>query len=143
MNFYVMTPQDFTPELLYVMADPSLEVQNGQSPIASLQQTLSTLAGHSAVPRGTKVARMNANRAIQIAAPRRVYEVRLCFSGGDLTANERWALSLSLSLSLSALSHSLSLSISLGSLSLSMGSLSLSLFLIFFVFFFFSLSLSR
>ena len=43
---------------------------NRQSPIASVQRTRSTLAGHSAVPRGTNVKRMNANRAIRIAAQR-------------------------------------------------------------------------
>ena len=48
----------------------TLDGQNRQSPIASVQRTLSTLAGHSAVPRGTNVKRMNANRAIRIAAQR-------------------------------------------------------------------------
>ena len=43
---------------------------NRQSPIASVQRTRSTLAGHSAVPRGTNTTRMNANRAIRIAAQR-------------------------------------------------------------------------
>ena len=46
----------------------SLDGQNRQSPIASVQQTRSTLARHSAVPCGTNVKRMNANRAIRIAA---------------------------------------------------------------------------
>ena len=40
------------------------------SPIANVQRARSTFAGHSAVPRGTNVARMNANRAIRIAAQR-------------------------------------------------------------------------
>ena len=48
----------------------SLDGQDRQSPIASVQRTRSTLASHSAVPRGTNVKQMNANRAIRIAAPR-------------------------------------------------------------------------
>ena len=48
----------------------SLDGQNRQSPIASVQRTRSTLASHSAVPCGTNVKRMNANRAIRIAAQR-------------------------------------------------------------------------
>ena len=48
----------------------TLDGQNRQSPIASVQRTRSTLAGHSAVPRRANVTRMNANRAIQIAAQR-------------------------------------------------------------------------
>ena len=44
--------------------------QNRQSPIASVQRTRSTLASHSAVPRGTNVKRVNTNRAIRIAAQR-------------------------------------------------------------------------
>ena len=43
---------------------PNLDGQNRQSPIASVQRTQSTLASHSAVPRGTNVKRVNANRAI-------------------------------------------------------------------------------
>ena len=39
-------------------------------PIASVQRTRPTLASHSAVPRGTNVKRMNANRASRIAAQR-------------------------------------------------------------------------
>ena len=46
----------------------TLEGQNRQSPIASVQRTRSTLASHSAVPRGTNAKQMNANRAIRIAA---------------------------------------------------------------------------
>ena len=46
----------------------SLDGQNRQSPIASVQRTQSTLASHSAIPRGTNVERVNANRAIRIAA---------------------------------------------------------------------------
>ena len=41
-----------------------------KSPIASVQRTRSTLAGHSAVPRGMNVTPMNANCAIRIAAQR-------------------------------------------------------------------------
>ena len=44
--------------------------KKSQSPIASVQRTQSTLAGDSAVPRGTNAARMNANCAIRIAAQR-------------------------------------------------------------------------
>ena len=39
-----------------------------KSPIASVQRTRSTLANHSAIPCGTNVKRMDANRAIRIAA---------------------------------------------------------------------------
>ena len=48
----------------------TIDGQNRQSPIASVQRTQSTLASHSAVPCGTNVKRMNANRAIRIAAQR-------------------------------------------------------------------------
>ena len=41
-----------------------LDGQNRQSPIASVQRTQSTLASHSAVPRGTPTTPTNANRAI-------------------------------------------------------------------------------
>ena len=44
--------------------------QNRLSPIASVQRTQSTLTSHSAMPCGTNVKRMNANRAIRIAAQR-------------------------------------------------------------------------
>ena len=47
-----------------------LDGQNRQSPIASVQRTQSTLASHSAVPRGTNTTPTNANRAIRIAAQR-------------------------------------------------------------------------
>ena len=43
---------------------PTLDGQNRQSPIASVQRTRSTLASHSAVPCGSNVKGMNANRAI-------------------------------------------------------------------------------
>ena len=58
----------------------------GQSPIASVQRKRSTLAGHSAVPRGTKVARI---RAIRIAA-QRTQGLRglVCVFEGDMTSNE-------------------------------------------------------
>ena len=55
----------YNPVLFTMIA---LDGQNRQSPIASVQRTQPTLAGHSAVPRGTNVKRMNANRAIRIAA---------------------------------------------------------------------------
>ena len=48
----------------------SLNGQNRQSPITSVQRARSTLASHSAVPCGTNVKRMNANRAIRSAAQR-------------------------------------------------------------------------
>ena len=48
----------------------SRDGQNRQSPIASVQQTQSTLASHSAVPCGTNTTPTNANRAIRIAAQR-------------------------------------------------------------------------
>ena len=38
--------------------------------IASVQRTRSTLAGHSAIPRGTNVTHMNAKRAIRVATER-------------------------------------------------------------------------
>ena len=43
---------------------------NLQSPIASVQRTQSTLASHSAVPRGTNTTPTNANRTIRIATQR-------------------------------------------------------------------------
>ena len=42
-----------------------------QSPIASVQRTLSTLASHSAIPRGTNVKWVNANRSMRIATQRK------------------------------------------------------------------------
>ena len=48
----------------------NLDGQNRQSPIASVQQTQATLANHPAIPCGTKIKRMNANRAIRVAAQR-------------------------------------------------------------------------
>ena len=47
-----------------------LDGQNRQSPIATVQRTRSTLAGHSAVPCATNVKQMNTNRTIRIAAQR-------------------------------------------------------------------------
>ena len=69
----------------------NLDGPNRQSPIASVQRTQPTLAGHSASPHGTNTTPMNANRAIRIAVPR---TQGLCgpnsvFLGGDMTANER------------------------------------------------------
>ena len=77
-----------TPIALY---PPNLDGQNRQSPIASVQRTRSTLASHSAVARGTNVKRMNANRAIPIAAQRMqgVWGLISVFRGGDMTANAR------------------------------------------------------
>ena len=68
-----------------------LDGQNRQSPIASVQRTRSTLASHSAVPRGTKVTRTNANCAIRIAMQRTqgLRGQSTVFLGGDMTANER------------------------------------------------------
>ena len=66
----------------------SLDGQNRQSPIVGLQRTWSTLASHSAVPRGTNVTRMNTNRARfeSQRKARRVYEHHfLCFGGGGMT----------------------------------------------------------
>ena len=48
----------------------TLDGQNRQSPIASVQRARSTLAGHSAIPHETNVKRMNTNRAIRIAEQR-------------------------------------------------------------------------
>ena len=45
-------------------------LRGGRDPNASVQRTQSTLTGHSAVPRGTNTTRMNADRAIRIAAQR-------------------------------------------------------------------------
>ena len=51
----------------------------------------STLARHSAIPRGTNVARMHANHVIQMGAQRTqsLSGPFLCFFGGGMTANER------------------------------------------------------
>ena len=68
-----------------------LDGQNRQSPIASVQRTRSTLAGHSAVPLGTNTTPTDANRAIRIAA-RRTQGLRgpnSVLLGGEMTANER------------------------------------------------------
>ena len=48
----------------------NLDGPNRQSPIASVQRTRSTLAGHSAGLRGTNTTPTNANRAIRIAMQR-------------------------------------------------------------------------
>ena len=52
------------------LIERSLDGPNRQSPIASVQRTRLTLAGHSAGPRGTNNTPTNANRAIRIAAQR-------------------------------------------------------------------------
>ena len=79
------------PKLL--MRSPgSLDGPNRQSPIASVQRTRSTLAGHSADPRETNTTPTNANRAIRIAI-QRTQGLRgphsVFWGGGDMTANER------------------------------------------------------
>ena len=67
-----------------------LDGQNRQSPIAFVQRTQSTLASHSAVPRGTNVKRMNSYRAIRIAAPRtQGLWGLISVLEGNMTANER------------------------------------------------------
>ena len=68
-----------------------LDGPNRQSPIASVQRTRSTLAGHSAGPRGTNAALTNANRTIRIAAQRTqgLRGPKSVFIRGDMTANER------------------------------------------------------
>ena len=54
-----------------------------QSSLASIQRTRSTLAGHSAIPHGTNVTRMNANRAIRTAKERTQGLIPIsAFSGG-------------------------------------------------------------
>ena len=63
---------DFPPLIFHVcFCGGILDGQDRQSPIASVQRTRPTLASHSAIPCGTNVKRMNANRAIRIAAQRR------------------------------------------------------------------------
>ena len=71
---------------------PTLDGQNRQSPIASVQETRSTLASHSAVPRGTNTAPTNANRATRIAAQRtQGLRGRNSVSlGRDMPVNERY-----------------------------------------------------
>ena len=66
---WISTTEELSEELQQLLVG-ILDGQNRQSPIASVQRTRSTLASHSAVPRGTNVKRMNANRAIRIAAQR-------------------------------------------------------------------------
>ena len=68
----------------------TLDGPNRQSPIASVQRTRSTLAGHPAGPRGTNTTPTNANRAIRITA-QRMQGLRGPNSvfRGDMTANER------------------------------------------------------
>ena len=51
-------------------SDLSFQLRWAKSPIASVQPTRSALASHSAIPRGTTVKRLNANRAIRIATQR-------------------------------------------------------------------------
>ena len=65
LHLGMVCPLRFVP-----FSEPLLDGQNRQSPIATVQRTGSTLACHSAVPRGANVKRMSANRAIWIAAQR-------------------------------------------------------------------------
>ena len=67
--------------VLWGTSFPSLDGQNRQSPIASVQRTQSTLASYSAVPRGTNSTPTNANRAIQHNEHRVYKDKILCFSG--------------------------------------------------------------
>ena len=69
----------------------NLDGPNRQSPIASVQRTRSTLAGHSAGPCGANTTPTNANRAIRIAVQRTqgLRGPNSVFLGGDMTANER------------------------------------------------------
>ena len=61
----------------------ALDVQNRRSPIASVQRTRSTLAGHSAVPRGTNTTPSNCVPIARFESQRnerRVHEDQiLCF----------------------------------------------------------------
>ena len=63
----------------------------GTPEIASVQRTLSTVAGHSAGPLGTNTTPTYANRAIRIAMQRRqgLRGPNSVFLGGAMTANER------------------------------------------------------
>ena len=67
------------------MTDFRLDGSSRQSPIASVQRTRLTRAGHSAVLRGTNTTPMNANRAIRIAAQRtaRPMRTKSCVLGGE------------------------------------------------------------
>ena len=71
----------FDPQPVPKQSVAPLDGPNRQLPIASGQRMRPTLAGHSAVPRGTNTTPMNANRAIRIAAQRtQGYEDQiLCF----------------------------------------------------------------
>ena len=73
------------------ISPPTLDGPNRQSPIASVQRTRSTLAGHSAVPRGTNTTPTNANRAIRIAMQRMqgLRGPNYVFLGEHMTAKER------------------------------------------------------
>ena len=63
-------PVQRSPVTLTISREKGLDGPNRHSPIASVQRTRSTLAGHSADPRGTNATPTNANRAIRIAAQR-------------------------------------------------------------------------
>ena len=57
--------------------------KNRQSPIASVQRTQSTLAGHSAIPRGTNVKRANAN-SNRSATNAGSVRTNFCVLGGEI-----------------------------------------------------------
>ena len=67
------------------------KIANRQSPIASVQRTQSTLAGHSAIPRGKNATPTHANRPIRIATQRTqgLRGPNSVFLGRNVTANER------------------------------------------------------
>ena len=70
----------------FLLTAELLDGQNRQSPIASVQRTRSTLAGHSAGTRGTNTT--PAQRTQGLRGPNSV------FLEGDMTANERAAITL-------------------------------------------------
>ena len=73
-----------------LLSAENLRWENRQSPIASVQRTQSTLAGHAAVPHGTSVANKRQSRDLNCsttnaASPR----THLFVLGDQMTANER------------------------------------------------------
>ena len=70
MGSFTPSPSAPAPFKTSRIRTPTLDGQNRQSPIASVQRTQSTLASHSAVPRGTRTTPTNTNCAIRIAAQR-------------------------------------------------------------------------
>ena len=77
--FFLLHLQAADAELFWLLVR-NLDGQNHQSPIASVQRTLSTLASHSAVPCGTNVKQMNANHAIPNRGTTNAGSVRTNFS---------------------------------------------------------------